>query len=74
MNFLILPGGNYSSSSEFGQRSVDAIINTSAGLLQANPVIGIEGFVPNALWLFQSLVGWFFLGYFFSALIRKTLR
>jgi hypothetical protein len=74
MNFLILPGSNYSLPSEFGQRSVDAIINTSAGLLQANPVIGIEGFVPNALWLFQSLVGWFFLGYFFSALIRKTLR
>lgn len=57
-----------------GNVVADAVINTIAGLLQANAVVPPDSLLTHSLWLLQSFFGWFFLGYFFSALIRKTLR
>ncbi|HEY4151923.1 MAG TPA: hypothetical protein VGM38_01240 [Pseudolysinimonas sp.] len=53
---------------------LDAVMYTDANLTQ-----GAAGPIPIVFWshalaIAQSLSGWFFLGYFFAAFVRRTLR
>ena len=57
-----------------GNRVLDAIVYTNASLTQSSASISPESFGMHLLWVLQTLFGWFFLGYLFSAFVRKTLR
>lgn len=61
-------------SGTFGDVILDAIVYTNASLTQGGASVVPVSFLAHLLWLFQSLCGWFFLGYLFSAFVRKTLR
>lgn len=57
-----------------GSTFLDAAIAASFNLTQGTSAVMPIAFWANLLWLAQSLLGWFFLGYYFAAFIRRTLR
>lgn len=71
LSIVFSPG---SFENETANPLLDAVMYTDANLIQ-----GAAGPIPTAFWshalaIAQSLSGWFFLGYFFAAFVRRTLR
>lgn len=64
----------FAISGSSGSTFLDAAIAASFSLTQGTSAVTPLAFWANMLWLAQSLIGWFFLGYYFAAFIRRTLR
>jgi hypothetical protein len=68
---LAYPAGFHGSVGNF---LLNSIVYTNASLTQGAAAVVPTSFAMHLVWVLQSLFGWFFLGYFFSSFVRKTIR